>query len=277
MNMTTLQLKPYADDHLHSRHGSFDAESSLLELAKTAINKGLARICVTEHLDFECDLPEYGFFNYEICHRAIEDTREKFSGQLEIAFGLEVDFDSHNLKEIAETLRTMAVDFILGSVHSYPGGYFHEIRHSSSPLSENELSRLYNHYFYEHQIMIKEGLVDAVAHLDYPALIGVRSFDSIPPPGYEEAMNNTIDLAVFHKIALEINTRNALINQRNTAATEKVVTQYVALGGRFLTLGSDAHHADKLGNGLEIGLNIIHRAGLPEQTIYRKRRPWQPD
>ena len=58
----TIQLFPYADDHLHSSHGSFDAKSSLHELCQAAIDKGLKRICVTEHLDFDRKLPEYGFF-----------------------------------------------------------------------------------------------------------------------------------------------------------------------------------------------------------------------
>ena len=207
------------------------------------------------------------FFNYTICQKAIENARSTFADRLEIAFGLEVDFAAENLAEIERTLPRLPVDFVLGSVHSYQGRHFQEILHTSPLLTEDDMVMLYCHYFSEHQLMIKSGLFDAIAHLDYPALIGLRSLASPLPAGFEEEMANIIALAVTNEVALEINTRNAFLDHRITAASENTVQRYVALGGKWLTLGTDSHQAVQLARGLDIGLDIIHQAG-PYRTNY---------
>ena len=274
MTEATCEL---ADDHVHSRIGSFDADASMLVLCQAACARGLRRLCFTEHLDFDPRLPEYGYYQYDVVHRAFEEACVRYEGKLELALGLEVDFDSAFLPDIVAFVPKLRVDFILGSVHTYQGIHFMQHRAEATGVwTPDELSLLYRHYFTEHRAMLRAGIIDGIAHLDYPAKLGLRQANMPPPGGYDEELAETLTLAAACGVALEINTRRASQGE-TTAASQDIVQRFVSCGGSLLTLGSDTHRCDQVGDGLNIGLQIIHHAGICGQTIFRQRRPCQPD
>lgn len=270
--MSEPDVAGLADDHVHSIAGSADAGSTVMELGRRAVARGLCRICVTEHLDFDQELPEYGYYVYETAYRAVETARERFSDRLEIAMGLEVDFETRFLADIARALPHYPVDFLLGAVHVYQGMHFYEIRdEGQSVMTAEALTAFYRHYFSELRALIRHGLVDCVAHLDYPARVGIRSVDGKPASNYADELDETLALAVACGVGMEINTRRAR-GGTPLAAPGSAVQRYVALGGSIITLGSDTHHCAQLADGLELGRAAILDAGLGAQAVFRRRR-----
>lgn len=264
-----------ADDHIHSTAGSADAHSTVQQLCRRAVARGLQRICITEHLDFDHSLPEYGYYRYENALRAIESAREQFGETLEIRMGLEVDFESRFLAEMPDVLAPLPVDFLLGAVHVYQGKHFAFFRaNGCAEMTAEEAGQLYRHYFAEVRALIRSRLVDCVAHLDYPAKVGICTVDGTAIPGYAEELAETLALAVDCGTGLEVNTRRSR-EGAPLAAPETAIQQYVALGGAILTLGSDTHHCDHLADGLELGRAALRRAGLTSQTVFRRRQPEQ--
>ena len=49
--------------------------------------------------------------------------------------------------------------------------------------------------------------------------------------------------------------------------------RYYELGGRMITLGSDAHTSSAVGNGIEEGIRLAYKCGFRSYTIFEKRKP----
>lgn len=261
-----------SDDHVHSCLGSFDARATVNALCARAVACGLRSLCITEHLDYDRSLPEYGFFVFDTVRQAIDDARECYGAQLDIRMGLEVDFSPASLPAILDTGARYPVDYLLGAVHTYQGKHFSWFRAEGClEHSAEELGRMYADYFAQTRQMIRTGVVDCIAHLDYPAKAGIRASLDAPIPGYAEELEETLALAVAHGIGLEVNTKRCRVGAPTAASTD-AVRRYVALGGRRLALGSDAHNVEQLADGLEIGRALLLQVGIAEQTVFRQRR-----
>ena len=79
------------DYHMHSIH-SADGHDTVDAMCRAAIDRGLAEVGFTEHLDFDRDDPDYGFLDYEAYADAVAEARAAHQGRLTIRMGLEFDF-----------------------------------------------------------------------------------------------------------------------------------------------------------------------------------------
>ncbi len=269
--MTTFPAHGLFDDHVHSSAGSADARMSVHALCATAVARGLRGVCITDHLDFDRSLPEYGFYHYDWVLREIELARKAFAGQLEIRMGLEVDCAAEYLVEMRSVLLRYPVDFLLGAIHYDQGVHFTRVEPAARRFTADELSGIYRRYFAALRAVIRSGLFDSLAHLDYPGKLGFRTADGAPAPGYTDELEETLALAVEYGVGIEINTKRSRAGAP-LAAPEAAVVRYVALGGRTITLGSDAHLPEQVADGLELGWTALRQAGLPGPTIFRNRR-----
>ena len=122
--------------------------------------------------------------------------------------------------------------------------------------------------------MLKWGNFDVLAHLTYP----LRYFQS--------KSNLTIDLNKFKKQideilfmtaktdkALEINTA-ALRQQLNKLSPEvDILKRYKELGGKFVSVGSDAHYAEHLAADIDRAYDAALKAGFNNIAFFQKRTP----
>ena len=107
------------DCHMHSSF-SADSDTSMEDMIREAICRGLTGICFTEHLDpdypptpdneiFELDLDGY--------RETLFRLREKYQKELQIHFGIELGLQPHLHDYFHELLATMPFDFVIGSSH----------------------------------------------------------------------------------------------------------------------------------------------------------------
>ncbi|OPZ79815.1 MAG: Histidinol-phosphatase [bacterium ADurb.Bin429] len=202
--------------------------------------------------------------------RAYEDTQEAFAGRLEVRLGLEVDFRPVFLARMCDDLPRYAVDFVLGSVHSYRDRHLLNARAEKTVWTPEELGALYADYFRNQRLLIETGLVDSLAHFDYPYKLGLRLEGMADIPGYDEELTETLKLAIARGVAIEVNTKRA-DDGTPLAASAAILRRYRELGGERVTIGSDAHRAADLGGGLAVGTAALHAAGFGHLTIYRAR------
>ena len=52
-----------------------------------------------------------------------------------------------------------------------------------------------------------------------------------------------------------------------------LLRRYRELGGKLVTLGSDAHRTEDLGKGIDEGMELLKEAGFGEFALYVKRQP----
>ena len=52
-----------------------------------------------------------------------------------------------------------------------------------------------------------------------------------------------------------------------------LVKRYKELGGKLITIGTDAHSADMVGKGIEQGIEVAKAAGFTQYAIYENHQP----
>jgi histidinol-phosphatase (PHP family) len=272
--MTTPMYAAQIDDHTHTTAGSSDALSSMAELCARAVELGLRSLCFTEHVDYDTTLSEYGYFNFDRIRREFAAAQAAYAGRLELRLGLEVDFRPSFRSRMLDDLPHYPVDFVLGSVHSYRDCHLLEVRRTRPVWTLDELGALYAGYFSDLRLLIETGMVDSLAHFDYPSKLGMRPDDPAGIPGYDDELEATLALAVARGVGIEVNTKRA-DRDAPLAASEAMLRRYRALGGTRVTLGSDAHRVKDLGAALSIGVAAMCAAGIPYLTRYCQRTPEQ--
>ena len=129
------------DCHMHSSF-SADSDTSMEDMIREAICRGLTGFCFTEQLDpdypptpdneiFELDLDGY--------RETLFRLREKYQKELQIHFGIELGLQPHLHDYFHELLATMPFDFVIGSshvVHGYDPYYMGAV---TETLFESEL------------------------------------------------------------------------------------------------------------------------------------------
>jgi histidinol-phosphatase (PHP family) len=115
------------------------------------------------------------------------------------------------------------------------------------------------------------GRFEILGHLGYPLRYMARD-------GFFPDLSRHTDLlaALFgdlirHDAALEVNTSPLYGPLGQTNPDETVLRLYYDLGGRLVTLGSDAHRPGQIGRGLPETHAMLKNIGFTHQAVYRKR------
>lgn len=258
------------DLHTHSEF-SFDGSASLVQMAEAARNNGVDVVAVTDHCDL-LDIPE-GFRVYlgreQERLQAFREYRQAGAGP-ELLYGIEVGNADEYPQRFGEIMAGRQFDLVIGSVHFLPDG--RDI-YLCPYASREEIDRMFRDYFTSMRSLAEMGEFDTLAHLDYPVRVlkGKISGSSVLP--YQDLIEPILEALVRNKIALELNTRGTYDWQNRVGPEDWVLTRYRQLGGRFVTIGSDAHTAQRIGAGFQEALAALKRNGFDAYTIYRDRKP----
>ena len=75
-----------------------------------------------------------------------------------------------------------------------------------------------------------------------------------------------------HK-SLEVNTSGLRQKLGKTMPDSPILSRYFELGGKLITIGSDAHRWADVGGGVEQGLSMLQKIGFHHFTIYVHHEP----
>ncbi len=266
-----MSAKIVADTHIHSLI-SHDAESELSMICRSAASKGISVICLTDHVDVER-------------HQNPE-------------FWNDVDFSVDSVKAIRDVADEAGVSVMagteLGQMLYYPeiGKKVierHEYDHII--ISQHTLFDESDFYYIAPERIIKEGdaiiqryladlldtfnLVngDVLAHLTYPARYFFREGYPLDMDIYTDKIREIYALLIEKEIALECNTSGLFQPIGTTLPDEKLLKLYYEMGGRLITLGSDAHRDVDVGKGIPQATQLLKNIGFKEAFYYKKRKP----
>jgi histidinol-phosphatase (PHP family) len=263
-----------ANYHLHSTY-SYDGEAGLEAMAGAALAGGFADIAFTEHLDFDRSDPGYGYFDYAAYGAAVEAARERFRGRLAIRRGIEFDFRRDYRDEPRRVLAGMDFDFRIGSVHSAGGVLLFRL----SSLTEEEtarldLRRLQAEYFAEVEALLGSRLAHALGHFDYLYKHAPRLFAPWRDAWYWDRVEAILKACIRTGTALEVNSHHVLDRGLALAADAEILARYRRLGGRLLTVGSDAHRPADVAHAYGDLERAVRAAGFAEVTGFEAGVPY---
>ena len=92
---------------------------------------------------------------------------------------------------------------------------------------------------------------------------------------FDDVTDEIFKTLIANGKALEINTSGLRQPIGKTMPTENYVRRFRELGGKFLTLGSDAHFTEHVGAGIDDGYAIAESCGFEYVTYFENRKPVQ--
>ena len=84
-----------------------------------------------------------------------------------------------------------------------------------------------------------------------------------------------LQMLVERDMGLEINTSGLRKWMGELGMELWVLEKYRALGGKYVTIGSDAHAKEDIGAGLENAIQLLKRAGFTSYTYFKNNKPVQ--
>ncbi len=239
------------DSHTHSLDFSGDAVSSMDEMCRSAVDKGLKRICFTEHVDFDPHYDDSIPFDPERYKRTIETMRDKYGSELEILKGIEVGEPHVYPREYETVLKADDYDIVIASVHYVilPMG-LHWTGHRGADIFTFAVPRIYRRYYEDLLAVAKLGGFDVLGHFDYPKRY--LKVDAEEDALFEEILASVI----AGGSVIEINTSPLRKGCAETAPGKKILDLYRKAGGTRLTIGSDAHDTGALCADFDRGLEM---------------------
>lgn len=269
MNNTRL-----IDMHSHSDN-SPDGSHSPMYMCEHAVRKGLRALAVTDH----CETDKFIEQKYasSVFHSYFETAkaRNAFEGQLVVLIGLEIGQPFANKALSEKVIEKYPYDFVLGSVHT-PRGFYQDIK--DIDYTQIDVYKFMNDYFEELTELAEWKYCDALAHITCPmrGIQGVYNID-FDYSKVQDSLDKLLLAIIRNNKALEINTSGLRQDIGLTMPDEQIIKRYRELGGEYVTIGSDAHNAYDVGDGIETAMQMLKRCGFDKVTFYVSRQAMQID
>lgn len=249
------------DSHMHSKF-STDSNMNLEDAINTSKNQNLG-IIITEHIDF--DYPVLNEFKCDV--DSYFNEYEKFRSNtvgLGIEFGL-----SHTPSTIEKnnfTASNYDFDFVLGSIHIVEGVDIYS-EYSKATYHKYEYFKRYLDYMLK-CINLYDNF-DALSHIDYLCRYAPFSDNELLVSDYKDIFSQIFITLINKGKVLELNSAR-LNNKTSINSLLEIYSLYNDLGGKYVTLGSDAHRATDIGRNFKTALDMIDHLNL--KGVYFKNR-----
>ncbi|MBU2702472.1 histidinol-phosphatase (PHP family) [Sporomusaceae bacterium BoRhaA] len=247
------------DTHLHTCF-STDSEMTLDELKKEMSQQNYGAI-ITEHMDLH--YPVSGKFTF-----SIDDYFSLYGPYRNKALllGIEIGLRQDSLAEYNQVVRESPFDFVLGSIHVVDQ---HDLFYP--PYYEGRSKQeAYERYFRTMIDCVKAyDFVDSLGHIDYIARYAPYADPEIYYHDFSDVIQELLTVVVQKDIALEINTRR-FDDRQVMEHLLPIYQKFHDLGGKYVTLGSDAHRPTAVANHLQDAWQLAQRCSL--QAVYYQGR-----
>ena len=273
------------DYHVHPDF-SRDAQGSIEDYCRRALEVGIEEICFTTH--HEPDPAREALESVMVKGRQvatdsdwpleyfdeIERARRKFP-DIMIRSGVEIGYEMGIEGLVSDFLQSYRFDYVLGAVHSLD----HIALTASSELDEfrrrfgsESAEFVVGRYFDYVRAAAGSKLFDCIAHLDvyrkyiqplYGPEFGARA---------RRLMRSVLEDIARSGTGLEVNSSALRRGDSEPYPALDIVKQARALGVPFFTVGSDAHRPDDLGVGLDRVARFLTNLGITPARFEARRR-----
>lgn len=271
------------DYHIHPAY-SADAQGSLDDFCRAALEKKLREICFTTHLDSDpvrddsyvmvrgkrVDVHDPSWFDDYENH--IRTLGEEYAGKgLSVRLGVEVDMYPGVIEDLPDAFHDAHFDLVIGSVHL--------IDHKAISLKEEAydifkkygLEQVGNIYFDLIKDMLKTGVFDILGHLDIYRRYGEDFFGPDIHSLWEPHVDDLCRLMKARGVGFEINTSSLRKGFTEPMPEHKIVRAMFERGINTVIVGSDAHRPSEVGSGIPDALNLLRNIGFKDVAAFNKR------
>ncbi len=233
-------------------------------------------ICITDHYDmdfpvikeapdlkFELDIPSY--------IKYLKEFQQNEAPDFDLRIGIELGTMPNTLEKLTDFVdKNPYFDFIIASTHivdnmdPYYPSYFkgRSYMDGHRRYFEDELFAVTNYSAY-----------DVYGHLDYILRYGRDTKIPFNPMDFMDIFEEIFKQIISKGKGIELNTGGLYKDLNQTHPCKEYLKLYKELGGEIITVGSDAHTADKIGFGFEVAKQLLLECGFKYYCTFKDRKP----
>lgn len=281
----------YADYHLHCEY-SDDSNEPMENQIQEAITLGLDEMCFTDHVDYgikrDWDDPEGIIIRHAIEHgkevdlvlanvnypkyfEALNMYQKKYASSISIKKGLEFGIQSITVDAYEKLYASYQddLDFVLFSMHQV-----NNLEFWTQDFQKEKIQKQYNDEYYKeiYQTMQMFHHYSCLAHLDLMARYdenGIYPFEN-----EKDIIAEILKYAIRDGKGIEINTSSWKYGLKDTQPSRAILKLYKDLGGKIITVGSDAHETKYLASHIKDAYAILkNEIGINEICTFDHMQP----
>jgi histidinol-phosphatase (PHP family) len=255
------------DFHLHTTLSN-DAPGTMDDMVRQAIALGLDTIAITDHADFNPLDPTAGFYVADKAWQQTLDARRRFGDQITIRHGVELG-EPHLFPDDVRPIMNYPLDIVIGSVHfMHRYGVHSNLFDVYSPAEGIEM-------FFDFTLdMAAHANIDVLAHLDYfDRYTTQRNYPPYRPDDFKKQIQTILQTIIDRKIALEVNLSGFRSQADRSFPHPQVLQWYRQMGGRLLSISSDAHQPDQMGKNFDRAEKMLLDLDFTEYHTFENRIP----
>ena len=245
------------DSHLHTTM-SVDSDLEVTDAIRIAKENNIG-IVITDHMDWDFPIP-YPDFRVDL-----EQFFKEYSPLRSntVLLGIELGMTENSIEKNRSIIKEYDFDFVLGSIHVLYGKEVDE-----DLFREMDETDVFRDYLVTCNQLVKKLHIDSFAHIDYP----LRSTSKeLRYEDYKTEFDIFFETLVNQKICLELNTSRLSESEEVRNNMLAIYRAYKAKGGKYVTIGSDAHEPEEVGDNFHMAKEFLRQSDLlPVHFVNRK-------
>ncbi len=276
-----MEEETLIDIHTHSNLSPDSAEEPM-DMAARACELGVKHFALTDHIE----LDEFGdgewdyWVAIERSKPTFERLKSEFGGKMRVYYGAEIGQPLYDLPTAEKILTGHDYDFVIGSVHRTA----HYEHMSRIPDTEFDRKRVLKEYFDEMLGLVEWGRFCTLAHMTFlMRVVNIETSSGLVAEKdkrcdavfseYKPIIDKILEMIVKKDIALEVNSSGYRRGLGGPMAGAAFIKRYRELGGKLITVGSDAHMVCDVAADIPRCYELLRELGFNEVCVFEKREP----
>ena len=264
------------DQHSHTWY-SVDSEADPATNVRRALERGLAGVSFTDHFDTHPIEWPFCRYDYEKIARMIADLRAEVGNGLFIGHGIEICFQPDLIDMILNYLDDRTFDIVILSVHWFDGRALHLREywdgHSSQSGTHAYLQAVLKAVRFAGRLRAERGrrVFDVLGHLDLAKRYTQRFFGRCDVDDHRDLIDEILRACLEADLVPEVNLSSLRQASGEPMPAFSVAGRYAELGGEAMSVGTDAHRPEHIGEGVAQAAAELGRQGIRRQAVFKGR------
>jgi histidinol-phosphatase (PHP family) len=282
VNLGKAGIKMLADYHIHTEY-SDDSTEKMEDAVKKAIEKNISEICFTDHVDYGIKIDHDIFkqmsdeekektrdklnVNYPEYFKEIDILKKKYSHQIAIKKGLEFGMQTHTAEKFQHLFDSFDLDFVILSCHQVNNQEFWNYNYQQGKTEDE-----YNLGYYQeiYKCIHQYSDYSVLGHLDLIQRYNDRIY---PLEKSKDIITKILKKVIKENKGIEINTSSFAYKLEDLTPSREILKIYYQLGGKIITIGSDAHDAESIGSHISVIREELKNIGFSHFCTFDKMKP----
>lgn len=258
------------DLHTHTNFSS-DSKTDMEDHVRAAIERNVTHLAITDHVEFSLKDPSKDQIpDTNTYFASIEKMQQRYGDQIQVLKGAEIGMQTMALDRFRNHVKSASFDFIIGSIHVVDGRNMY----TRADGTEKDPLEVVKDYFFNYcQCAHALDEYCVLGHLDlffrYRPYVRDLQYSS-----YSKYVDELLRIVIAKDRGIELNLAGRYsYGMHGFNPSTAVLARYKELGGRILTIGSDAHRVANIALMYDDAIYELRKLGYNEICTFQRMSP----